>query len=82
MEVETIRANDHVGMFVDCHKRDFDTEIKIESAARRGGHACKRGCNREFINTPLPDVPRAKHCLGLEALWTLQDLWHTVFPAT
>ena len=45
MEVETIRANDHVGMFVDCHKRDFDTEIKIESAARRGGHACKRGCS-------------------------------------
>jgi len=31
MEVETIRANDHVGLSVDCHKRVFDTEIKIES---------------------------------------------------
>ena len=42
MEVETIRANDHVGLSVDCHKRVLIRRLKLNRAAPRVGHAFDR----------------------------------------
>jgi len=49
MEVETIRANDHVGLSVDCHKRVLIRRLKLNRAAPRVGHAFDRRLDAKKI---------------------------------